>query len=402
MNKLQDLSIELNTLAIFRNILNDDVIKSFQKMAASTYPLDAKEHIVRLYGDFTSNLFKKTSSLSSYIKDLVINDENFYIIGKGVNKNFDQVIEMSLKNELNILTKFASLKSEEVQFVIDYNGFLPSWTNENINLESLYKEHISNLHTRGYGIFSKYYAFILNGNKIIPIKHPDPQKLSELPGYEKERKLIIENTLALIEGSGANNVLLYGDAGTGKSSTVKAILNEYKDDGLRLIEIKKDQLLYLPNLLERLSNNPLKFILFIDDLSFNGNDDNYAALKAILEGSIASKSTNVALYATSNRKHLIKENMNNRDGDDLHLNDTIQEALSLSTRFGLTVTFQVPTKDNYLDIVKHLANEYKIEISEKDLFIKAEAFAIRNGGRSPRTAKHFIQLQAITQLKGEI
>ncbi len=142
--------------------------------------------------------------------------------------------------------------------------------------------------------------------------------------------------------------------------------------------------------------------MFIDDLSFNGNDDNYAALKAILEGSIASKSTNVALYATSNRKHLIKENMNNRDGDDLHLNDTIQEALSLSTRFGLTVTFQVPTKDNYLDIVKHLANEYKIEISEKDLFIKAEAFAIRNGGRSPRTAKHFIQLQAITQLKGEI
>ncbi len=190
MNKLQDLSIELNTLAIFRNILNDDVIKSFQKMAASTYPLDAKEHIVRLYGDFTSNLFKKTSSLSSYIKDLVINDENFYIIGKGVNKNFDQVIEMSLKNELNILTKFASLKSDEVQFVIDYNGFLPSWTNENINLESLYKEHISNLHTRGYGIFSKYYAFILNGNKIIPIKHPDPQKLSELPGYEKERNLL--------------------------------------------------------------------------------------------------------------------------------------------------------------------------------------------------------------------
>lgn len=402
MNKLHDLSTELNTLAIFRNILGDDVISSFQELAMSTYSLDSKDRVLHDYGDFVSKLFNHTSSLSQYIKELIMSDENFYIIGKGAGKVFDNVIESSLKNELDVLTRLASLTPKDAKSIINYKGFLPIWTNEPIDLTSLYMEHISVLPESGYGIYAKYYAFVLTTNGISPIKHPDPQRLSELPGYEKERSLILQNTLALIEGTGANNVLLYGDAGTGKSSTVKAILNEYKDKGLRLIEIKKDQLLYLPNLLETLSLNPLKFILFIDDLSFNDNDDSFATLKAVLEGSIASRSKNVAIYATSNRKHLIKENMTDRTGDDLHLNDTIQETLSLSARFGLTVTFQAPTKDSYLAIIKHLAKEYKLTLEEKDLCTKAEAFAIRNGGRSPRTAKHFVQLQTVMQLEGEI
>lgn len=401
MNKLHDLSTELNTLAIFRSILNDDLIKNFQELATSTYSLESKDLVLHIYGDFVSKLFNKTSSLTRYITELALSDENFYIIGKGAGKDFDKVIESSLKNELDILDRLASLTPEEAKSIINYRGFLPVWTNEPVNLTNLYMEHLSNLPISGYGIYAKYYAFVLAGEEVLPILHPDPQRLSELPGYERERSLIIQNTLALIEGTGASNVLLYGDAGTGKSSTVKAILNEYKDKGLRLIEIKKDQLLQLPNLLETLSVNPLKFILFIDDLSFNGNDDSFAALKAVLEGSIASRSKNVAIYATSNRRHLIKENMEARMGDDLHENDTIQETLSLSARFGLTVTFQAPDKDNYLDIVKHLAREYKLALPEKDLCTKAEAFAIRNGGRSPRTAKHFVQIQAVMQLEGE-
>ncbi|QAT41812.1 ATP-binding protein [Aminipila luticellarii] len=401
MNKLHDLSTELNTLSIFRSILKDDAIKNFQELAVSTYSLESKDLVLHIYGDFVSKLFNKTSSLSRYITELVLNDENFYIIGKGAGKAFDPVIEAALKNELDVLTRLASLTPEDARSIINYKGFLPVWTNEPVDLTSLYMERIAKLPVSGYGIYAKYYAFVLSSDGIMPVAHPDPQRLSELPGYERERSLIIQNTLALIEGTGANNVLLYGDAGTGKSSTVKAILNEYKNKGLRLIEIKKDQLLELPSLLEMLSINPLKFILFIDDLSFSGNDDSFSALKAVLEGSIASRSKNVAIYATSNRKHLVKENMAERSGDDLHVNDTLQETLSLSARFGLTVTFQAPDQENYLDIVRHLAKEYKLTLPEKELCTKAEAFAIRNGGRSPRTAKHFVQLQAVMQLEGE-
>ena len=168
---------------------------------------------------------------------------------------------------------------------------------------------------------------------------PDPQRLSELPGYEKEREKVIANTKALLAGMPANNVLLYGDAGTGKSSAVKAIANEFAPEGLRLVEVKKNQLYQIPDLMDKLAANPLKFILFIDDLSFTANDDNFAALKAILEGSVGGRAKNIAVYATSNRRHLIKETLTDRTGDDIHEADTRQELMSLSARFGLTVTF---------------------------------------------------------------
>ena len=149
----------------------------------------------------------------------------------------------------------------------------------------------------------------------------------------------------------------------------------------------------LPSLLEQLAENPLKFIIFIDDLSFAGNDEHFAALKATLEGSVTACAKNTVIYATSNRRHLVKETMEERSGDDIHLNDTLQELMSLSARFGMTITFQKPDKDGYLAIVKHLAKEYGLEMSEEGLCTKAESFAIRQNGRSPRTAKHFVETQ---------
>ena len=189
-------------------------------------------------------------------------------------------------------------------------------------------------------------------------------------------------------------VLLYGDAGTGKSSTVKAIANEFAPDGLRLIEVKKNQLYQIPALMDELAKNPLKFILFIDDLSFASNDDNFAALKAILEGGVGGRSHNVAVYATSNRRHLVKETMADRSGDDLHAMDTRQELMSLSARFGLTVTFQQPDKDRYDRILLELAKQYNVQMPSDQLFIKGAAFALRAGGRSPRVAKQFVELLA--------
>ena len=187
-------------------------------------------------------------------------------------------------------------------------------------------------------------------------------------------------------------MLLYGDAGTGKSSTVKAIANAFAGDGLRLIEVKKNQLYEIPDLMDSLAQNPLKFILFIDDLSFTANDDNFAALKAILEGSVCGRAKNIAVYATSNRRHLIKETLMDRSGDDIHEADTRQELMSLSARFGLTVTFLRPERERFAAIVTELARQYDVELPEEELLTKAEAFAIRSGGRSPRVAKQFVEL----------
>ena len=244
----------------------------------------------------------------------------------------------------------------------------------------------------GYGVFARYRVFTVRDGHLQPVKHPDPQRLFELPGYEREREPIVANTEALLEGRPANNVLLYGDAGTGKSSTVKALVNEYADRGLRLVEVKKNQLYELPELMDTLAENPLKFLLFIDDLSFTVNDDNFAALKAILEGSAGGQAENVAVYATSNRRHLIKETLSDREGDDIHAGDTRQELMSLAARFGLTVTFQVPDRNRYLLIVKNLAEQYGLDLGETELAVRAEAFAIRAGGRSARVAKQFAEL----------
>ena len=234
--------------------------------------------------------------------------------------------------------------------------------------------------------------FTVENGQLVPVKHPDPQQLEQLPGYEQERQKVIANTQALLDGKPANNVLLYGDAGTGKSSAIKAIANNFAEQGLRLVEVKKNQLYQIPDLMDALAANPLKFILFIDDLSFTSNDDNFAALKAILEGSVGGRAQNIAVYATSDRRHLIKETMTDRSGDDIHESDTRQELMSLSARFGLTVTFASPDRDRYLYIVGELAKQYGVDLDEHTLAVRSEAFAIRMGGRSARVAKQFIEL----------
>ena len=196
---------------------------------------------------------------------------------------------------------------------------------------------------------------------------------------------------ALIEKRPALNTLLYGDAGTGKSSTVKAIANHFYDKGLRLIELRRDQLCYLPLVMGKISGNPLKFIIFIDDLSFGSSDDSFSMLKAALEGSASSTAENAVIIATSNRRHIVKESFSDRVGDDVHRNDTLQESLSLSERFGLTVYYEKPAKALYLNIVRELAIRNGITPDEI-LEIRAEAFALKRGNRSARAAEQFIDL----------
>ncbi len=388
------LKAEIDSLTVFSDIKDDPAIAGLHKLLEAMADRDTDLSIKR-YSQFVSELYQTTACLTDYVRTLVLQDDNFYVKGKAAKKEMAKEMDEAVDNELSILEEIASLKSLHFKEDIDYEGFLPDWTNRSVDIRYDFMEKLNNITRTGYGIFAKYNFFRIENGQLIPVAHPDFQPLNELFGYERERELIIKNTAAFVEGKGASNMLLYGDAGTGKSSTIKAVAAAMVPKGLRLVEVKKTQLYQIPKVMEELSSNPLKFILFIDDLSFTGNDDNFSALKATLEGSISGCGDNVVIFATSNRRHLVKETFADRMGDELHLNDTMQETISLSARFGLTITFQKPDKEEYLNIVKSLAKEYGVEMDEAELCRRAEAHAIRKNGRSPRTAKQFIELLKI-------
>ena len=248
-------------------------------------------------------------------------------------------------------------------------------------------------HKYGSGYFARANAFTIIDGKLQPIANPDPIRLSDLKGYAVQKKAIRDNTVALLAGKNANNILLYGDKGCGKSSTVKAIANEYADQGLKIIELPLDQIKQFPSICAMIEKSPFTFILFLDDLSFSAEDERFIALKAFIEGGVAGKPNNMAIYVTSNRRHIIHEKFSDREGDDVHVQDALQSASSLSDRFGIEITFSNPVKNEYLYIVDRLADDYGLDIPEDRLHMLAERFAIRKNGRSPRTARQFITHQ---------
>ena len=389
--KLTELSIGLNSLAIFRALLQDPVVSALGDYLSSREGGSTAEAVGK-YAAFVSCLYgtgKRT--LAGYLESIVTNDENAYIrmIGKGTAPWPE--MEADVWAELEILQAVADLTPEALRQGLSWQGYLPGFAVKQVNLADSYRQRCANIHRYGYGMYAKHTMFYVSPeNRIIPVQNPDQTRLSSLIDYKREQQLILDNTLALLAGKPAANILLTGDAGTGKSSTVKAVVNELADKGLRILEVRKEQLHAIPAILDELNSNPLKFILFIDDLSFQKDDDNFSALKAILEGSVSAKSKNVVIYATSNRRHLVKESFSGRDGDDVHRNDTLQEILSLSERFGIQITFQKPDKKTYLDIVHHLAQEKGIRMPEEELDALAERYALGRGGRSARAATQFV------------
>jgi len=240
----------------------------------------------------------------------------------------------------------------------------------------------------GSGIFAKYKAFSFDGEQLCPIDNTDPIRLSDLKNYEVQRNQVVENTVCFMSGKPAQNVLLYGDRGTGKSSTVKALLNEYDD--LRMVELSKNDVGMLPKLFNMLKACPLRFIIMIDDLTFSENDDRFSVLKAVLEGSLAARPDNILIYATTNRRKIIKEAATEQLGGDAVSADAADESMSLADRFGLFVTFGKPDKAVYLDIVRKLAQDRGIAIGDEELCAAAERFALRRSGRSPRVARQVV------------
>lgn len=391
--ELEKIKLGFSSIVIFRNILKTKVIKrliKFLNFETEDNVLNIKK--IDLYSEFLSETFKYNNNLADYILSQIFLDDNIYINKCILKKDINDSLKKIFKSELNFFKyissfDFSSLLNKE------YSSKIAKLEIKEVDFYEIYFEHIKNMDKKGYGIFYNNNMFILDDKKnIISVKHKDNQDIKNLYGYETERNKVLSNTKILLEGKKANNILLYGDAGTGKSSTVKAVANFFKDEGLRLIEIKKNQLNFITDIIESLSYSPLKFIIFIDDLTFSSNDDTFSYLKAVLEGGVNSFPNNIVVYVTSNYRHLIKENFGDRTGDDIHIEDTIQQIMSLTNRFGTIITFQRPDKDLFSEIVLSYAKENNIKIDKEELIKQAEAYAIRSAGRSPRVAKQFIEL----------
>ena len=404
-----DLHDRLDELAVFRSLEDDKVFRAFHQLLRITGErgVDWWTRKTEFYR-FVSQLYQAhTDNWTEYLTNLVLSTETpcTWFTANGL--AIPETIRNSARRELRYLSKTAGISSAMMKqhyFIMGYGeftgheGLQPDWQAEETDLETLYFERLANIRKYGFGIWAEHKMFQMKlsdksekGYVLKPVLSPDTIRLRELVGYEQQRKQVVDNTKALLNGLNASNILLYGSAGTGKSATVKAVANSFADEGLRLIELSKNELHLLPELLGELHSNPLKFILFIDDLSFQENDDDFSALKAVLEGSVSARANNTVIYATSNRRHIVRETFSQRAGDEVHRNDTVQETISLSERFGIQILFDKPNKDLYLEIVRNLAEKAGLRTDAGTLALKAEQFAMRKSGRSARTAKQLIE-----------
>lgn len=378
--------------ALFRGLEEDPVIHAFYELLREPEPESYAKFVHALYETGQTNWTR-------YFTEQVLSLETGCVRLASQQKMIPAVMLTAAKTELHALSEMALLSPA----FFDIYGYKAGYTVEDdCRLYPKWLERVSSVSRYGFGDFARWHMFRLEadesapvGYRLLPVTNPDPVRLQDLVGYKAQQEEVLENTRALVRGAKAANILLYGDAGTGKSATVKAVASELQDQGVRLIELNKSSLHLLPGLLDDLAGQPLKFILFIDDLSFRDNDDDFAALKAVLEGSASTRSQNTVIYATSNRRHIVRETFQAREGDEVHRQDTMQETVSLSERFGLRVYFGKPDRALYLEIVESLARQEGI--TDKDLPRLAEQFALRKAGRSARAARQLVDQLAARQ-----
>lgn len=410
----------IHELIIYRNILNDRIISKF-----ICYIKNKDENhnmLYDIYGNLinkieTSDTFYSSSLFMNHLINLILNDQNVFSLniekhGTDISNNLLQTalhdIEILLDfYKTSILMINTEIQTNNLDFLTEYKpthstihklSFYENITKliqafESSDVKNAFDAIINLYNKAGVGAFGQCSAFVYDkDNGVIPIKNPDPITFNDLIGYEYQKNVLIQNTQGFVNGRKANNVLLFGDKGTGKSSCVKALVNKFKDSGLRIIEITKDQIIYYNKILDQIRNRGQKFIIFIDDLSFEEFEVEYKYMKAMIEGRVESKPDNVLIYATSNRRHLIKESFSDSktDDDEIRPADTVQEKTSLAARFGITITFVSPNQQDYLEIVYGLAKKNNIEMPCDELKSKAIQWELWHNGRSGRTAEQFI------------
>lgn len=375
--------MDINSLKSFCafNIKDDELVSALAGCAES------EASAAGCYSRMLNILLLKGKNLSEYFSELLKYSDSPVVSVCAKEPTDDRI--RAIEYDLGVVRDICSMSAGQLKLEIaEKTGSktimqMPDYENGEFSYTAdFFLDFVRN---NGSGIFAKYRAFTYNG-KLRPIENPDPITLKDLKNYEIQRKQVVENTLCFIKGQPAQNVLLYGDRGAGKSSTVKAVFNEFKE--LRMVEIAKEDIRYLPELFGILGKTGLRFIIMIDDLSFSEVDDRFAVLKAALDGSLSAKPENILIYATTNRRKIIRETVAERE---VSAADAIDESMSLSDRFGLFITFSKPDKQLYLNIVKQLAEDKGINVEETKLNESAERFALRHSGRSPRTAKQFVE-----------
>lgn len=361
---------------------------------------------------FSGNLFK------NYICNSLYSDENIFTLYCENNAEVKNTsIYKMAKADIEIISELANLDLrllpdakfmmtaiEEVMNYVCVKGEKEYTKYDNLNIDNIIEFH----KRAGCGDVSVYKVFKYDDRKKVlkGVSHPDPITFDRLIGYEAQTKVLVDNTEAFLKGYNANNILLVGARGTGKSSSVKALVNKYFDQGLRLVEITKEQIAVLPDILKLLRPRGRRFIVYIDDLSFDENEIQYKYMKSLLEGGSEGKPDNVVFYATSNRRHLIQEKWSDRASGsqdaEIHTTDTLNEKLSLADRFGITITYPKPTPKEYINIVQGIAKQRGIEMNGEELSKEALKWEINQKGMSGRTAVQFINNLAWEMKKEEM
>ncbi len=376
---------EIATLCAY-DIKRDPVISAFSKFGGSS----VKKNL-SAYASLCSALLISGKSLGDYLRDLLLYSRSELVLKcvkiptplriGAIAHDVEVIKGLSLYSSQE-LKDWLARRFEEIPSLLE----LPDYEQGSFEYDADY--FIDFASKNGSGEFARYKAFSFDGEQLHPIENTDPIRLCELKNYQAQRNQVVENTICFLNHQPAQNVLLYGDRGTGKSSTIKAVLNEF--DGLRMVEVSKNDIAGLPVLFRMLNDVPLRFIVTIDDLTFAENDDRFGVLKAALEGSLSARPENILIYATTNRRKIIRETTAERSVEDISRTDAVDESMSLVDRFGLYITFSKPDKEGYISIVEQIFADRGAEISDKDkLCMLAERFALKHGGRSPRSAKQF-------------
>lgn len=431
----------MQSLTVYRNILKDPVVQAYMEHLTVLADPPGKTHPAATYGRVynllaqTSNPMRTVDAWQNHILDLMLDDINpFTRAAFSTAKPGYEALLDGVKRDLNILR--LAFENGAVVIREATMNMLPNHPPLPANLESLplwaapapgnekqlpftarrleLKQKLAatvkwaglagalaEYHASfGFGVYGRFIAYKWLKGTLQGIEHPDPVKLSDLVGYEDVRKEVIRNTLQFLHGYPANNILLYGDRGTGKSSTVKALLNEYWPKGLRLVEVPKHALSEFQSIMTCLRDLKHRYIIFIDDLSFEEHETQYKDFKALLEGGIELRPENVLVYATSNRRHIVKETLSDRAksaGEEVRTMDSLQEKLSLADRFGITIIFPTPDQELFIKIVAGLAKKRHLPVSPGELRKRALLWSNWHNGRSPRAARQFID-----QLEGEL
>jgi len=416
--EIRFLQRQAASLLLYQSVLTGDVGRAFLKLLQVLYTNDGGEASaltsLQAYSNWFKALAAKNISWQDYLITQILNADNPFTqqVQKAELASLPSALVAAAQHDLRALQSLYKCSGHQLSRWVQTLSNLSitpvswnhqptlettematslqqmkAWDNALEKLAAHYRQH-------GVGVFAQYYAFRWQLGQLVGIPSPDPVKFTELFGYESQRETLLKNTEFLLAGYPALHILLYGSRGSGKSSLVKGLLHQYAEKGLRLIEVGKSDLKDLPLIVEQLRGVPQKFIIFVDDLSFEEDDDDFKSLKVVLEGGLTARPSNVVVYATSNRRHLIREFFNDRprpsDADEVNAWDTLQEKLSFSDRFGLTLTFEPADQTTYLNIVRHLAQQAEIPLSQADLEYRALQWATRHNGRSGRTARQFV------------